>query len=135
MRRIDNREPCAWPCFCTYAIQHGIDTVEVVINDSEQALDTVWNIKAKNNKGYFNGLLRVLAIYNSNTEYYNIWAGEILTELHDVEVEEENGSSARDLTIIVYSMPYTLSRTYPDDLGVQQRENAGPPETGKELHQ
>lgn len=100
----------------TYAIKHGIDTVEVVMNDSQQALDTMWNISKKQNKGYFNGLLRVLAIYNANTEFYNLWSGAVLTELHDVSIEKDPGTGKRDLTIIIYSMPYGLSMTYRDDL-------------------
>ncbi len=111
-----------------YAIAHHIDTVDVIINDSRQALDTKWNINDKKNKGYFNGLLRVLAIYNSNTEYYNIWSGEKMTELFDArELLHQDSirhlgaklptANSRLLTITIYSMPYGLSRTYPDDLG------------------
>ena len=100
----------------TYAIQHNVDTLEVIVNDSQQARDTVWSVNE--HKGYFaGGLMRVLEVYNSNTLYYNIWAGELLTELNDVEIEENPAGGGDDLTIIIYSMPYALAATYRDELG------------------
>ena len=100
----------------SYAISHHIDTLEVIINDSRQARDTVWSVNE--NKGYFKGgLMRVLEVYNSNTLFYNIWSGEKLTELHDITVDYSPNPADGDLTIIIYSMPYGLAAKYRDELG------------------
>jgi len=105
----------------TYAINNHIDTLEVIINDSQQARDTVWSVNE--NKGYFKGgLMRLLEVYNSNTLYYNIWSGEKLTELHDVTVDNSKDAPDGDLTIIIYSMPYSLAATYRDELGFDKEK-------------
>ncbi len=99
-----------------YSIQHHIDTLEVIINDSQQARDTIWSVNE--NKGYFKGgLMRVLEVYNSNTLFYNIWSGMMLTELHDLSIANGLNAPDGDLTIIIYSMPYALAATYRDELG------------------
>jgi predicted acylesterase/phospholipase RssA len=104
-----------------YAIAHAIDTVEVIVNDSWEAHDTAWS--ARINSGYFaGGLMRILDVYNSNTQYNNLKVGQLLTELHHIVMSKDSMHCSKDLTIIVYSMPYALAATYRDELGFEKNK-------------
>ena len=102
-----------------YAIAHSVDTVEVIVNDAWEAQDTAWSVAE--NKGYFNGaVMRILDVYNANTQYDDLNIGQLLAKLHGVIVKLNSTSEAKDLTIIIYSMPYPLAATYRDELGFDQ---------------
>src|SRR5258705_4277559 len=101
-----------------FAIDHAVDTVEVIVNDSWEAQDTAWSVIE--NKGYFEGgLMRILDLYNANTQYNDLKVGQLLAELHQVIINKGSQCS-KDLTIIIYSMPYSLASTYRDELGFEQ---------------
>ncbi|HKR06920.1 MAG TPA: patatin-like phospholipase family protein [Bacteroidia bacterium] len=102
-----------------YAISHAVDTVDVIVNDSWESQDTAWTITK--NKGYFaGGLIRVLHVYNANTQFSDLETGQLLTRLHGVRIYNDTAYRARDLTIIIYSMPYSLASTCKDELGFEK---------------
>src|SRR6185436_2390683 len=102
-----------------YAITHAVDTVDVIVNDSWESQDTAWSVNK--DKGYFEGgLIRVLHVYNANTQHNDLKVGELLTRLYGVTVNKDSASGVKDLTIIIYSMPYLVAASYKDELGFEQ---------------
>ena len=102
-----------------YAITHAVDTVDVIVNDSWESQDTAWTVTK--NKGYFaGGLIRVLHVYNANTQYNDLKTGQLLTQLHGVVISRDSTYGKKDLTIIIYSMPYLLAATCKDELGFER---------------
>jgi NTE family protein len=102
-----------------YAIAHAVDTVEVIVNDSWEPLDTAWSVAE--HKDYFEGgLMRVLKVYNATTQHNDLKIGELLAKLHHVLISKDSLNRSKNLTIIIYSMPYALATTYRDELGFEQ---------------
>lgn len=102
-----------------FAIAHRIDTIEVIVNDQWHPQDPSWSVQK--NKGYFKGgLMRVLEVYNANTLAYDLRAGKLETELHDLVVATNKAADQKALTVIVYSMPHKDAVTYVDELGFSE---------------
>jgi NTE family protein len=102
-----------------FAIEQKIDTIEVIVNDAWEPQDTTWTVEK--NKGYFKGgLMRVLEVYNANTMAYDLRAGALKAQLHDLQVTARGMDTGHLLTVVVYSMPPALAATYRDELGFDQ---------------
>lgn len=99
-----------------FAIKHGIDTVDVIVNDAWEPQDKHWYVTK--NKGYFKGgLMRVLEVYNANTLFYDLRGGALESELFDAILGNHPQAGQKELTVIIYSMPPARAARYRDDLG------------------
>lgn len=115
-----------------FAIAHRIDTIEVIVNDQWHPQDPAWSVEK--NKGYFKGgLMRVLEVYNANTLAYDLRAGKLETELHDLLVATNPVAGQKALTVIVYSMPHEDAVTYVDELGFNEEKMKDFVQRGKDF--
>jgi NTE family protein len=101
-----------------YAIDNGIDTIDVVINNSRIPESQNWDI---NNGGIMNGLERILAIYNMGTVQYNEKYSILLAKYFDEEGKTPavlaGKGTGRVVHLRFYCMPDDVASKYPNELG------------------
>jgi NTE family protein len=116
-----------------YAIEHNIDTIDVIVNNGKQTIDDNWNPNEKGMKALL-GLERILDVYGAGTMAKDTMLGHLLTDLHNCEVNcpsckpSEEGidvqsaanagtSSSEGTTYIsIYFMDSTSAAKYRDEL-------------------
>jgi NTE family protein len=111
-----------------YAFQKGMDTVDVVINNSTQGVDNNWSGKGS----WLNGLERIVDIMPTAISNDDMTIGVLMTQLHDVQDgngwhkapndgpasgKKFDGHSNHIVVLRVYSMPDSIASHYRDELG------------------
>ncbi|MGP8217044.1 MAG: patatin-like phospholipase family protein [Bacteroidia bacterium] len=111
-----------------YAFQKGMDTVDVVINNSPQGVDNNWSVKGS----WLNGLERVVDVMPTSISNDDMAIGVLMTQLHDAQGEhrskndgfasgkKDDGHSNHLVVLRVYSMPDSIAVHYRDELGFFQ---------------
>ncbi|NOT73610.1 MAG: patatin-like phospholipase family protein [Cyclobacteriaceae bacterium] len=119
-----------------YAINHNIDTIDVVINNSKIPEKQNWD---KEKESLMGGLLRILSIYNSGTVTYNVNYADLLRNyINDcgkfpppppkhlnVSILASDGVASlanaeereRQIVMKFYWMADDVAARYPDELG------------------
>jgi predicted acylesterase/phospholipase RssA len=123
-----------------YAVDHAIDSIDVVINNSRIPETQNWNI---NNGGIMNGLERILGIYNMGTvqynEKYSVLLAKYIAEERKNVVPEKSFSSGQDsghsVHLTFYCMPDEVAAKYPDELGFVNKPMQKLIEEGKKYAQ
>lgn len=105
-----------------YSISHGIDTVDIIVNNARIPEDQNWNV---NSGGIMEGLKRLLSVYNFSTVQYNENHAYFLKIYHDCARDlplDPFGAPVRmDSTILrFYFMPEDIAMRYADELGFIQ---------------
>jgi hypothetical protein len=104
-----------------YAINHDIDTIDVVINNSAIPIDQHWSIKGG---GLLHGLERLLNIYDLGIVKYNEDYAKLLKDYYNAVGTLPPGERAavakRVLTVNFYCMPDEVAAKYPNELGFIQ---------------
>jgi NTE family protein len=111
-----------------YAFQKGMDTVDVIMNDSPQGVANNWSSKGS----WLNGLERIVEIMPTSIENDDISIGILMTQLHDVQTrhgghdadndgpasgKKYDGHSNHIVVLRVYTMPDSIAMHYRDELG------------------
>jgi len=107
-----------------YAMDHDIDSVDVVVNNARIPINQNWK---KDSSGILSGLERLLGIYNLGTVKYNESYARLLASYYDQvgslpSPEPHAALSLQDsakqyIHLKFYFMPDTLAQKYADELG------------------
>lgn len=108
-----------------YAFQKGMDTVDVVINNSAQGVDNNWSSKGS----WLNGLERIIDIMPTSIENNDITVGILMTQLHDAQGRSQghNDGPAQGKHYDGHNNPLVVLRVYrmPDSIAVNYRDELG----------
>jgi NTE family protein len=103
-----------------YAVSHGIDSVDVIINNSKVPENQNWDVNAG---GIMNGLERLLSIYNLGTVVYNENYASLIALYYGCahQLPPTNGFSTaivpKKVHLRFFCMPADLAAKYQDALG------------------
>lgn len=108
-----------------YAFQKGMDTVDVVINNSSQGVANNWSSKGS----WLNGLERIVEVMPTSISNDDVTIGILMTQLYDAQGtnhrhndgpasgQHYDGQSNHVVVLRVYTMPDTIAVHYRDELG------------------
>jgi NTE family protein len=109
-----------------YAFQKGMDTVDVIINNSSQGVANNWTTKGS---GWLNGLERTVDIMPTSISNDDASIAVLMTQLHDAGKQAEIGNnqttvdnrndkkSNKKVVLRIYTMPDSIAANYRDELG------------------